>query len=173
MLFTLLGTFIAGIGAAGLAVLIFKYILRRPRPKAAIPIAAGSAMILLQIILDYGWYGRATADFDENLVILRKAQGSSLVQPLSFIIPRTDRFLALDKTTIKSNEAIPGVKLATLFQAEKDGPTRTILQMIDCTGSKRADWSSGQSLTMDAIANAKWFTLESSDPLFQAVCDQG
>ena len=171
MLFTLLGTFVAGVGAAGLAILLYKFILRRPRPKAAIPVAAGSAMILLQIVLDYGWYARATADFDENVIILRTAQGSSLLQPLSYIVPRTDRFLAIDKATIKSNPTVPGIKLATLFQAEKDGPTSTILQLIDCTGGQRADWSSGQPLSKEAITDAKWFTIEGNDPLYQAVCE--
>ena len=37
MLFILLGTFIAGIGAAGAAIVVYKFILRRPRPRGPSP----------------------------------------------------------------------------------------------------------------------------------------
>lgn len=172
MLFTLLGTFIAGIGAAGIAILVYKYILRRPRPKAAIPISAGVAMILLQIVLDYGWFMRATADFDKDVVVLRTSQGTSLLQPLSFIIPRTDRFLAIDKAKLRTNDALPGIKLGTLFQAEKEGPTTQILQVFDCIKARRADWSGTMPLSTEELTNkAKWFPLEASDPLYKAVCE--
>ncbi|WP_316860491.1 hypothetical protein [uncultured Cohaesibacter sp.] len=171
MLFILLGTFIAGIGAAGFAILFYKYVLRRPRPKGAIPIAAGTAMILLQIVLDYGWYSRATHDFGEDVVVLQKAQGKSLLQPLSYIVPRTDRFLALDKASMKTNDNIPGIKLATLFEAKKDGPTTSIQQLVDCTGNRRADWTGDMPpSTSDLQANTTWFDLNSEDPLLNAVC---
>ena len=172
MLFTLLGTLVAGVGAAGLIILIYKVILRRPRPKAAIPFAAAAGMMLLQIVLDYGWYSRATADFGDDVVVLRTAQGKSLLQPLSYIIPRTDRFLALDKTSLKTNDALPGIKLGTLFQAEKDGPSTKILQLIDCLKGRRADWAGGMPLSPEALAEkAKWFDLQGDDPLFAAACE--
>nr|WP_321980560.1 hypothetical protein [uncultured Cohaesibacter sp.] len=172
MLFILLGTFIAGIGAAGAAVVFYKFILRRPRPKGAIPISAGVAMILLQIVLDYGWYSRATADFGDDVVVLRTAEGTSLLQPLSYIIPRTDRFLALNKASMRSNDNLPGIRLAELFQAEKDGPTTSIWQLIDCPGKRRADWTHTMPPTMqDLEGQAKWYALEESDPLFEAACE--
>ena len=96
------------------AIVVYKFILRRPRPKGAIPISAGIAMILFQIVLDYGWYSRATADFGDDVVVLRTAEGKSLLQPLSYIIPRTDRFLALNKATMKSNNNLPACRGMTL-----------------------------------------------------------
>ena len=172
MLFTLLGTFVAGVGAAGLAVLFFKYILNRPRPKAAIPLAAGVAMIGLQIVLDYGWYHRATADFGDDIVILQTAEGTSLLQPLSFIIPRTDRFLALDKTSIKSNQALPDIKLVALFEVKKDGLNSDILQLVDCKANKRADWSGDLPLSPENVSQkANWFNLSQNDPLSKAACE--
>ena len=171
MLFTLLATFIAGVGAAGFIILIYKYLLRRPRPKGVAPIAAGIAMILLQVVLDYGWYGRATADFGEDVVVLRSSQGTSLVQPLSYLVPRTDRFLALDRTSIRTNDALPDIRLATLFQAEKDGPTVTLLQLIDCRNGRRADWPEGRPLAPDLVAEtANWFDLAPDDPMLDAAC---
>ncbi|PLW75621.1 hypothetical protein [Cohaesibacter celericrescens] len=171
MLFTLLGTLIAGVGAAGFIVLVYKYILRKPRPKAAIPFAAAAGMMLLQILLDYGWYARATADFGEDVVILRSSKGTSLVHPLSYIVPRTDRFLAFDKNSIRTNDTLPGIKLGALFQVEKEGPTTEILQLIDCLQARRADWSGEMPLSSQAMAEqAKWFDLESDDPLFVAAC---
>ena len=172
MLFVLLGTFIAGIGAAGAAVVVYKFILRRPRPKGAIPISAGIAMIALQIVLDYGWYSRATADFGDDVVVLQTAQGTSLLQPLSFLIPRTDRFLALNKTTIRTNENLPGIKLAEVFQAEKDGPTNSVLQLIDCPGKRRADWTGSMPPSMhDLESKTKWYSLDTEAPLLHAACD--
>lgn len=172
MLFTLLGTFIAGIGAAGMVILVYKYILRRERPKAAVPISAAAAMILLQVVLDYGWFSRATADFGNDVVVVRTSEGTSLLQPLSFIIPRTDRFLAFDKASLKTNDALPGIKMGTMFQAEKDGPTTQILQIFDCINARRADWSGNMPLDSEALAQkAKWFDLASGDPLYTAACE--
>ena len=172
MLFTLLGTFVAGLGAAGFIILVYKFILNRPRPKGAVPIAAGIAMILLQIVLDYGWYGRAIADFGGDVVILRTSRGKSLLQPLSYIVPRTDRFLALDKTRMKTNSALPGIKMGTLFEIQKDGPTSTILQLIDCPNAKRADWSGALPLSSEEMTQrAKWFDLSKDDPLYLAACN--
>nr|WP_321460673.1 hypothetical protein [uncultured Cohaesibacter sp.] len=172
MLFVLLGTIIAGVGAGGVAVIFYKYILRRPRPKGAIPIAAGLAMIAMQIILDYGWYRRATADFGADVVVLQTAEGKSPLQPLSYIIPRTDRFLALNKTTMRSNDTLPGIKLAEVFQVQKDGPTSTILQLIDCPGKRRADWSGSAAPSPDDLNDkAKWFDLTADDPLLAAACE--
>ena len=94
------------------------------------------------------------------------------MQPLSFVIPRTDRFLALNKTSMKSNEDLPGIKLAELFQAEKDGPTSSIWQLVDCSAKRRADWQGDMPPTMQDInAKAKWFELETEAPLLHAVCD--
>ena len=172
MLFTLLGTFIAGIGAAGIVILVYKYILRRERPKVAVPAAAGITMILMQVVLDYGWYSRATADFDKDVIVLRTSEGTSLLQPLSFIIPRTDRFLAFDKASLKTNDSLPGIKMGTMFQVEKDGPTTQILQIFDCVNARRADWSGNMPLDSDVLAQkAKWFDLTSGDPLFAAACE--
>ncbi|WP_319530026.1 hypothetical protein [uncultured Cohaesibacter sp.] len=119
MLFILLGTFVAGIGAAGLAISLYKFVLRKPRPKWVVPTSAGVAMILLQVVLDYGWYSRATADFGDDIVVIQSAQGTSLLQPLSYIVPRTDRFLALDKRSIRTNDALPGLRLVSLFQPQR------------------------------------------------------
>lgn len=172
MLFLLLGTFVAGVGAAGIAILVYKYILRRPRPKATIPISAGVAMILMQVVLDYGWFARATADFGDDIVVISTAQGTSLVQPLSFIVPRTDRFLAFDKASIKTHDALPGIRMGTMFQAQKDGPTTEILQIFDCINARRADWSGAMPLDADSLATkAKWFEIPSGNPLYQAACE--
>jgi hypothetical protein len=172
MLFILLATFIAGIGAAGFIALVYKYILKRPRPKSAIPISAGIAMILLQVVLDYGWFSRATSEFGDDVVVIRKSQGTSLLQPLSFIIPRTDRFLALDKTSLKTNDALPGIKMGILIEIQKDGPSHQILQLFDCPNARRADWSGDMPLSSDVLASkAKWFDLKAGDPLYTAACE--
>lgn len=172
MLFILLGTFVAGIGAAGLAIALYRFILHKPRPKWVVPVSAGTAMILLQVVLDYGWYSRATADFGDDIVVLRTAEGTSPLQPLSYIIPRTDRFLALDKRTIKTHDALPGIKLVSLFQASKDGPTLTVLNLIDCTTARRSDWANGDPITPDAVSDkATWHPLEPDSQLLQASCE--
>ena len=171
MLFTLLGTLIAGVGAAGFIILVYKYILRKPRPKSAVPFAAAAGMMLLQIVLDYGWYSRAIADFGDDVVVLRSSKGTSLVHPLSYIVPRTDRFLAFDKNSIRTNDTLPGIKLGALFQIEKDGPTTEILQLIDCLQARRADWSGDMPLSSEILAKkARWFPLEKAAPLYQAAC---
>ena len=97
MLFNLLGTFVAGIGAAGIAILILQIYSAHPeRPKAAVPSRCWlRMMILLQdLSLDYYWFSRATDDFEGDLVVVSTFEGKSLLQPLSYVIPRTDRFMA-------------------------------------------------------------------------------
>jgi hypothetical protein len=160
MLFNLLGTFVAGIGAAGIAILFYKYILRMPRPKAAIPVAAGGMMILFQVFLDYGWFSRATADFEDDLVVVSTFEGKSLLQPLSYVIPRTDRFIALEVATLKEHDSLPGVKLGTLHIIARDAPNGQRDQLFDCVNNKRADVTPGLSLTAaDLQSKAKWLDM--------------
>lgn len=160
MLFNLLGTFVAGIGAAGIAILIYKYILRIPRPKAVVPIAAGCAMILLQIVLDYYWFSRATDDFEGDLVVVSTFEGKSLLQPLSYVIPRTDRFIALEVATLKEHDSLPGVKLGTLHIIARDAPSGQRQQLFDCVNNKRADVTPDLSLTAaDLQSKANWLDM--------------
>ncbi|MCT4654500.1 MAG: hypothetical protein N4A65_01685 [Cohaesibacter sp.] len=163
MLFNLLGTFVAGIGAAGIAILFYKYILRRERPKAAIPVAAGAVMILFQVFLDYGWFSRATADFGDDLVVVSTFEGKSLLQPLSYIIPRTDRFIALEATTLKEHERLPGVKLGILHIIARDAPNGKREQLFDCVNAKRADITADLDLAnKEVIAKANWLDMPRS-----------
>ncbi|MCV6548517.1 MAG: hypothetical protein OIF56_14765 [Cohaesibacter sp.] len=160
MLFNLLGTFVAGIGAAGMIILAYKYILRIPRPKAAIPAAAGVVMILFQVFLDYGWFSRATADFEGDLVVVSTFEGKSLLQPLSYVIARTDRFIALEAATLKEHDKLPGVKLGTLHIIARDAPNGKRDQLFDCINNKRADVTPDLSLTAtDLQTKTKWLDM--------------
>jgi hypothetical protein len=169
MLFNLLGTFVAGIGAAGIAILFYKYILRRDRPKAAIPVAAGGMMILFQVFLDYGWFSRATADFEDDLVVISTFEGKSLLQPLSYIIPRTDRFVALEVATIKEHDNLPGIKLAKFHVIARDFPKKEFLELIDCSAGRHLSVTPNLDLSSkEQLTAAKWNDLPPS--WSQAAC---
>ena len=170
MFFELIATFAVGLGVAGI-VLIVDRLTGRRLPRWLVPVAAGLAMIGFTINSEYGWFGRTRAALPETLEVVRAVEDRAPYRPWTYLAPYVSRFAALDRASIRRNEAVPEQRLADLYLFGRWAPTRRVPVVIDCARSRRADMVEGFSFAEDGrVENVAWHALEADDPLLDAAC---
>ncbi|MEL7115964.1 MAG: hypothetical protein AAGP08_10295, partial [Pseudomonadota bacterium] len=71
MFIELIATFVAGLGAAGL-VLVINMLTKGRLPKWVMPVAAGAAMIGVAISNEYTWGARTADGLPDGLVVVEE-----------------------------------------------------------------------------------------------------
>lgn len=170
MLFELIAVIVAGIAAGGLV-----SILRRglpSLPRWAIPAVAGLAMIAMSLWLEYSWFGRVAATLPEGVELATTHENRSAWRPWTYAVPFVDRFIAVDRAGILTNDAAAGQRLTTLYVFGRWSPTRRVRAVFDCDGNRRADLLPGTVLTDDGrVPEAAWIETGRDDPVTNAVCE--
>jgi hypothetical protein len=170
MIFQLLGSLLLGICAAVALMLGYRLAGRRA-PRWVLPASAGMAMLGFQVWSDYTWFRRTAAALPAPLTVAAAPTGATPMQPWTYLLPRVERFVAIDPGAIRWNERAPGLRLAELFLVARYMPTLSAMQLFDCTTSRRADAPRGLALdTEGRPAGVEWVPLEAGDPLLRAVC---
>lgn len=159
MFLELIATFVAGIGAAGL-VLLINLITGGRLPKWAMPVAAGAAMIGLAVTNEYTWGGRTADGLPDGVVVIDDIKTSKWYKPWTYVWPQTVRLTALDTLAVQSRADIPDVKLVDLYLLARWQPPAKIPQLLHCTEAKRAN------VTDAALANPSDAAWSSVDPMF-------
>lgn len=167
MFLELFATFIAGIGAAGLALLL-NHATGRRLPKWVIPVAAGATMIAYTIWSEYTWAARTIADLPDGVEVVMEVGESRAWKPWTYVVPQVTRLSALDTATIRTRPDAEGTRLVELYLfARWQAPTR-MPQLVHCENGARAD------VTDSALADpatADWIRLEQGDPLLERACN--
>jgi hypothetical protein len=166
MFLELIATFVAGLGAAGV-VLLINLVTRGRLPRWAMPVAAGAAMIAFTVGMEYSWGARTAGSLPEGVEVIETVEVRSWWQPWSHVWPRTTRLMAVDTTTARRNEAAPGTWLVDLYLFARWQPTRPVAQLVRCAGPARA------VVTEAALADpetAAWSALDPDDALIRAIC---
>lgn len=171
MLLNLLGTFIAGIAAAGAVMLLYR-VLGKQAPRWLLPTVAGAAMLNFHIWNEYTWFDRASKALPDHVVVAEHYTYKSMLQPWTLLAPRINRFTALDRSSIRRNERAPGYVMADIYLVARLERTAKLTQIYDCKKERRTDVSRStatneRGLPIDAV----WIAWESDDSLFQLVCD--
>jgi hypothetical protein len=170
VIWTLIGTLMVGVGAASLAFIVCKA-LRRPVPGWLLPAAAGLAMLSFHIWSDYAWAERTIAELPDHVVVAERYTSRSVLQPWTLLVPKVDRFSAVDLNEVRHNPRVEGMVMALVYLVARWYPTAGTLQLYDCTLPRRADV--GESLAADAAGrpiDPSWVTLEPDDPVRRVVC---
>lgn len=169
MLWDLIATIVAGLGAAGIAMLLRKLSANK-LPRSLVPIFAGIAMILFQVIGEYQWFEHQQTLLPEGVAVVMTAQDQKPWRPWSYLWPQTNRFIAADFKNAVANEHNPNIKLLTLYVFEQKSPALPIKQVIDCQFKKRADFSKELPIPAQGEApNELWRDVETDSKLLE-VC---
>lgn len=171
MIWTLIGTLMVGVGAASVVFVLCKAV-RRPVPGWLLPAAAGAAMLTFHIWSDYSWADRTTAELPDHLVVAGRHTSRSVLQPWTLLVPKVDRFSAVDVNEIRRHPEVEGMVMAVVYLVTRWYPTAGTLQLYDCTMPRRADV--GESLRADAQGrpiDPDWVPLEPDDPVRRVVCE--
>ncbi len=166
MFLELIATIVAGVGAAGVALLLNRLLGGR-LPRWGAPVAAGLAMLAATIWSEYDWEARTVAGLPEGLQVIETVEETALHRPWTYLAPLTTRLAALDVAGIQTNPDAPGVKLAEVWFFGRWRPVDRAVVMIRCAPAARA------RVTDAALADpaaAAWRPLAADDPLLAAAC---
>lgn len=166
MIWELIATIFAGVGGAGIALLIRK-ISKQRAPKWLVPAFAGMAMLGFQIQGEYDWYQHQTSLLPEGVVVVKAVQEKAPWRPWSYLYPQTLRFIAADVANSAQNKIDPNLILVDLYFFERRSLAKRVPQIVDCLQGARTDFTQDFSATNQQQA---WHKLDKQDPLLTSVC---
>lgn len=170
MLWELIATVVAGIGAAGIALALRK-LTKGAMPMWLIPAVAGAAMLGFQVYSEYSWFDHQAGLLPKGVVVVRKVEQQAVWRPWSYLYPQTLRFIAADVANAASNQINPEIKLVDLYFFERRSAAKRVTQVLHCAQHARADFSQALQIPAQGESlNSDWQQLDSTDPLFLAVC---
>ncbi|WP_432256795.1 hypothetical protein [Limimaricola sp. AA108-03] len=170
MFLELLGVIFAGVTGA-LVVYAANRATGGRLPRWLMPAVAGLAMIGATISLEYSWYDRTAAALPEGLVVADTVEERALYRPWTYLVPYTDRFVAIDRTSLQTNPDRPGERIANIYFFGRWAPLRQLPVAFDCTQGRRAALVEGAGIAADGrIEGADWMQASPGDPLLAAAC---
>lgn len=173
MFLELIATFVAGLAAAGL-VMLLNHAVGGRLPKWFAPVAAGLAMIGVTIGSEYGWYNRTTAKFPEGVEVVQTVESRALYRPWTYARPFVERFIALDTHSLRSHSAHPGQVMADTYFYGRWSAVNKMTVLADCSEWRRAALIDGVTFAEDgSISGIEWVKAEASDPLMSSICKGG
>ena len=171
MLLSLIGTFVIGIGAAGTVMLLFR-LSGRKTPGWLVPTAAGAAMLTFHLWNEYSWFERTSTVLPGHVVVAERYTYRSLWQPWTLLVPRINRFTALDRSSIRHNPRAPGYVMADIVLVTRLERTAQVTRIYDCDGRRRTDVSRSSPVDENGLpADPQWIASDGDEALFQLVCN--
>ncbi|MEP1934554.1 MAG: hypothetical protein ABJJ37_25050 [Roseibium sp.] len=172
MFFELIATFVAGIAAAGLVMLINRTVGGR-LPRWFAPVAAGAAMFVATIANEYGWYSRTSDALPEGVTVVQTVENKSFYRPWTYVWPFVERFVSVDTATIRTHPAQSGVKMADIYLFGRWSAVNKLPVLVNCPENKRAALADGISFEDNGTVNgADWVEVPESDPIVFSVCGE-
>lgn len=170
MLWELIATLSAGLGAAGIALLLRALTLKK-LPNWIIPVFAGAGMLGFQIYSEYNWFDHQRSLLPQGVEVVRTAKESSGWRPWSYLYPQTMRFIAADVKNAAINQQNDALVLVDLYFFERRMSARRVPQVIRCDEHARADFTEELVIPQPgAPLTAGWHKLTADDPLLQLLC---
>ncbi|SFL88004.1 hypothetical protein [Shimia aestuarii] len=171
MFLELVATFIAGLAGAGLMMLINRLTGRR-LPKWLTPVAAGAAMIAATISSEYGWYDRTRDTLPEGFSVVQTVESKAFYRPWTYAWPYTERFVALDTASVRTNQNLPDMRMADLFFYGRWSPLNRMTVMVDCVENRRAPLVDAIEFNDNGeVIGADWIPVAETDPLLTSICE--
>ncbi len=168
MFLELIATFAAGLGAAGV-VLLLNRVTRGRLPRWAMPVAAGVAMIGTAVSSEMTWASRTADGLPQGVAVAETVTESAWYRPWTYLWPQGTRMMAVDTATVRRNEATPDTRLVDLYLLARWQPTQRVPQLIDCVAKTRADVSDA---ALADPAAAAWQPLSDENTLLELVCKE-
>lgn len=163
MFLELIAVLVAGFAGAGVVMLLAKLTGGR-LPRWIVPLAAGGAMLAAAISSEYSWYGRTTGNMPEGMTVAQSIQSSAFWRPWTYLVPMTDRFVAVDTDNLRANSQTPDLYMADLYFFGRWKTVQSVEVMVDCAAHRRADPVLGDG------SDPLWRDVGPEDPVVKTVC---
>lgn len=170
MLWDLIATLVAGVGAAGIALLLRKVTAQRA-PRYVVPVFAAVGMLGFQIFSEYQWFEHQQSLLPKGVVVVKAVTESTPWRPWSYVKPQIVRFMAVDLENASANEQNPQLMLATLYLFERRQAAIAVKQVIHCEMQQRADFT--ESLTIPIAGSSldhHWHPINPDEQALLKVC---
>ncbi|GAB5437149.1 hypothetical protein [Falsiruegeria mediterranea] len=169
MFLELIATVFAGLAAAGVMMLVGRWVPGLPRWLT--PVVAGAAMIAVTIASEYGWYERTRASLPAEFEVIETVENRAMYRPWTYVVPFVDRFAAVDTASIQTHGTRPDQRLAELYFMGRWAPVSKLPVAVDCAGSRRANLADGVEFDSDGnVSGASWISVSPDDSVVAAVC---
>lgn len=170
MIWELIATVCAGLGAAGIALLLRKLSANKA-PRWLIPVFAGAAMLGFQIHSEYTWFDHHRSRLPAGVMVVKTIEQTAIWRPWSYLYPQTLRFIAADIANASANQQDPALKLVDLYFFERRAAARRVPQVVTCTHQAQADFTAELALpSANTTLSKDWRPLAANDPLLLALC---
>ena len=172
MLVELIATVAAGLGVAGIVVLLGRLSGGR-LPRWTVPIGAGVAMLAVTIANEYAWFTRTRAALPEGVIVATTREATAVYRPWTYIVPYVDRFAAVDRASIRTHPDQPGRRIVNLVFYGRWSQPRQVPVAVDCQRDRRAVLNETARFGADgAIGNVRWRRVPPDDPIQKAACHE-
>lgn len=170
MLMELIATAVLGLAVAGIVLAVSRFSGQR-LPRSAAPLAAGAAMIAFQVWSEYAWFDRTRSALPEGMQVTASYEEAVPWRPWTYLAPQVTRFAAVDVLAARRHDKHPDQVMANVLLFTRFAPTRSVPQLVDCKGQRRAVLIDGVTFGTDgAVLNPDWRDVEGDDPLLGALC---
>ncbi|WP_136247488.1 hypothetical protein [Halomonas borealis] len=104
MIWHLIAALVAGLGAAGIALLLRTLTARR-LPRWIVPAFAGLGMLAYQIHHEYTWFDHKQAQLPESTRVVASEQRPAFWRPWTYVVPLTTAFSVIDEDGLARSRA--------------------------------------------------------------------
>ncbi|MBK1698149.1 hypothetical protein [Rhodovibrio salinarum] len=170
MLLELIATVTAGVGAAGVAMLL-RYLVRGRVGRWVVPVFAGLGMLGVTIANEYTWYDRTQENLPAGVEVAHTHQSQVIYRPWTYLHSYVDRFVAIDRASIRTHPNRPERRIVKLLFYGRWSQPREATVVVDCARDLRARLTQQARFGPDGgIANVKWRKVSTDDPVQRASC---
>lgn len=165
MFWTLIATITAGLGSAGIALLIRKVSGQRA-PKWIVPAFAGVGMLAFLVHGEYGWAELKKSQMPKEAIVVSELAVPVVWRPWTYAVPQINQLIVLDTSSLKVHPQHPEQRLMQLYRFEQGIPDSVVVRphILNCdTGELLVLTAAGPDL-------ASLNTLASGDALLEAAC---
>ncbi|WP_372604173.1 hypothetical protein [Actibacterium sp.] len=168
MFLELIATVAAGMGAAGVMMLLNRLAGGR-LPRWMLPAAAGLAMIGFTMWSENTWAKRTAEAFPEGVVVVREVGSKIMWKPWTYAKPQVTRLMAVDLASVQRNPAAPDVRLFNMYLYGRWRAPSMVPQFVNCALPALANVS--EAALADPVANADWMPITTDDKLYEVLCN--
>ncbi|WP_306518259.1 hypothetical protein [Rheinheimera sp.] len=170
MLWELVATVFAGLGAAGIALMLRK-ISGQKLPRAVVPVFAGLGMLAFQIHGEYNWYSHQLSLLPKDVVVVKAVEEQINWKPWTYLKPQISRFMAVDVKNSAANSNNANLVLANLYLFERRQAAINVKLVIDCQAQKRANFTEQLVLPAPGEASgADFIPINNDEKTLLSVC---
>lgn len=169
MLWTIIAIVFAGLGAAGIALLLRK-LTRNKLPKWIIPVFGGLGMLGYQIFYEYSWFEHQLQRQPQESVVVSSEAGHVFWRPWSYSFPITTAFTVLDtKSLVRRQIDDHRVAQFVLYRFEKQHVDQVAHQahLLNCDTAELLPLNAQTQPQLEQIKR-----IARDDELYRQVCGE-